>query len=179
LHDLYNANYGASGTINGDRRGLGWGNGGGWNDGTPNATSDWLVVEFNGAKIVDEVNVFSMQDSYAAPIEPTPTLTFTSYGVRAFEVQYWTGTAWAAVPGGTVTNNNLVWRRFLFAPVTTTKIRVYITGPLNGYSRLMEVEAWGATASAPFSIFAVDRPRGTLQCASRDSGCTTRLGPVQ
>jgi len=47
----------------------------------------------SGAKIVDEVNVFSMQDSYAAPIEPTPTLTFTSYGVRAFEVQYWTGTA--------------------------------------------------------------------------------------
>jgi len=128
---------------------------------------------------VDEMSVFSMQDSYAAPIEPTPTLTFTSYGVRAFEVQSWTGTAWAPVPGGTVTNNNLVWRRFLFAPVTTTKIRVYITGPLNGYSRLMEVEAWGATASAPFSIFAVDRPRGTLQCASRDSGCTTRLGPVQ
>ena len=62
------------------------------NPGTPEP-SDALVVELNGAKIVGEVSVFSMQDSYAAPIEPTPTLTFTSYGVRAFEVQYWTGTA--------------------------------------------------------------------------------------
>ncbi len=42
-----------------------------------------------------------------------------------------------------MTNNNLVWRQFTFGSVTTTKIRVYITGALNGYSRVMEVEAWG------------------------------------
>jgi hypothetical protein len=74
-------------------------------------------------------------------------------GLRAFEVQYWTGSAWAAVPGGTITNNNRVWRQVLFAPVTTTRIRVFITGALNGYSRVIEVEAWGvaAAASAPGS----------------------------
>ena len=32
-------------------------------------------------------------------------------GLRAFEVQYWNGSAWVAVPGGAVTNNNQVWRQ--------------------------------------------------------------------
>ncbi len=148
----YSANYPAAGTINGDRKGLFWGAGGGWNDGTPNTSPDWLEITFNGSKTIDEVNVFTMQDNYTAPVEPTPTLTFGYWGIRAFEVQYWTGTAWAAVPGGSVTNNNLVWRRFVFAPVTTTRIRVYITGALNGFSRVMEVEAWGVAGTAPESL---------------------------
>jgi hypothetical protein len=109
-----------------------------------------------------------MQDNYTAPIEPTQTLTFAYRGLRAFEVQYWTGSAWAAVPDGTIANNNRVWRQVLFAPVTTTRIRVFITGALNGYSRVIEVEAWGADAVAPDGIepeaatsSAADRPRGS------------------
>ena len=35
-----------------------------------------------------------MQDNYTAPVEPTATMTFGSWGLRNFEVQYWTGTAW-------------------------------------------------------------------------------------
>ncbi len=142
-------NYPASGTINGDRRGLGWGAGGGWNDGTPNSAPDWLEVNFDGPVQVDEVNVFFMQDNYTAPVEPTLTMTFFYWGVRAFEVQYWNGTSWVAVPGGTVTNNNKVWRQFLFSPITTTRIRIHITQSLNGYSRVMEVEAWGVAANEP------------------------------
>lgn len=69
--------------------------------------------------------------------------------MRTFEVQYWNGTSWVAVPGGAVTNNNKVWRQFLFSPITTTKIRVHITAPLNGYSRVLEVEAWGVAANEP------------------------------
>jgi hypothetical protein len=138
-----NANYPASAAINGDRRGVNWGAGGGWNDGTPNTSPDWIEIAFNGPKTIDEIDVFSMQDNYASPVEPTPAMTFTWYGLRAFEVQYWTGSAWAAVPGGSVANNTLVWRQFSFPPITTTRIRVFITGALNGYSRVMEVEAWG------------------------------------
>jgi uncharacterized membrane protein len=70
-------------------------------------------------------------------------MTFTSWGLRTFEVQYWTGTAWASIPGASVTNNNLVWRKFTFTPVTTTKIRVHVTAALNGFSRMVELEAWG------------------------------------
>ena len=136
-------NYPPSGAINGDRRGLNWGSGGGWNDGTPNASPDWLEVAFAGTKIIDEVNVFSMQDNYTSPVEPTPTMTFSLWGLRGFEVQYWTGSSWAGIPGAAVSNNNLVWRRFTFAPVTTSRIRVFITAALNSYSRMIEVEAWG------------------------------------
>ena len=146
---VYSPNYAASGAINGDRRGLNFGFGGGWNDGTPNAYPDWLQVDFNGTKVIQEVNVFSMQDNYGSPAEPTPAMTFTSFGLRAFQVQYWNGTSWVDVPGGAVTNNNLVWKQFLFTPVTTSKIRILITGALNGYSRVTEVEAWGANAPAP------------------------------
>ena len=39
-------NYPASGAINGDRQGLNWGAGGGWNDGTQNAGPDWIEVAF-------------------------------------------------------------------------------------------------------------------------------------
>jgi uncharacterized membrane protein len=144
---VYTANYGASGTINGDRKGLSWGANGGWNDGTANTYPDWLEVTFSGTKTIDEVSVFSMQDSYTAPVEPTPTMTFANFGLRAFEVQYWTGSSWAPIPGAAITNNNLVWRRFTFAPVTTTKIRVFITSALNGFSRMVEVEAWGVGGS--------------------------------
>jgi hypothetical protein len=143
----YTPKYPVSGATNGDRKGLNWGNGGGWNDGTPYASPDWIEIAFNGAKTIDEVSVFSMQDNYSAPTEPTPTLAFVSWGLRAFEAQYWNGTAWVSIPGASVTNNNLVWRKFVFAPVTTTKIRVWITGALNGYSRVMEVEAWGTASN--------------------------------
>jgi uncharacterized membrane protein len=124
---------------------LNWGAGGGWNDGTSNVYPDWIEVTFSGPKTIDEVNVFSMQDNYTAPVEPTAAMTFANWGLRAFEVQYWTGSAWASIPGASITNNNLVWRQFAFTPVTTTKIRVHITAALNGFSRMVEVEAWGVS----------------------------------
>jgi hypothetical protein len=142
----YGPGYDPSGAINGDRTGAPWGNGGGWNDGTPSAYPDWLEVDFNGAQTINEVDVFSVQDNYQAPSPPTPTMTFTLYGLRNFEVQYWTGTAWADVPGGAVTGNNLVWRQFLFAPLSTSKIRVYVT-LADTWSRITEVEAYTVPGS--------------------------------
>ena len=152
------ANYPPSGAINGDRKGISWGAGGGWNDGTSNTYPDWIEVAFNGSKTIDEVDVFSMQDSYTAPVEPTPTMTFTLWGLRTFEIQYWTGSSWAPIPGASITNNNLVWRRFTFTAVTTTKIRVFISAALNGYSRAIEVEAWGVTAMSETPASALFRP---------------------
>ena len=93
-----------------------------------------------------------MQDNYQTPVEPTPTMTFTLWGLRAFEVQYWTGSSWAAIPGATIATNTLIWRRFTFVPVTTSRIRVHITGALNGYSRVVEVEAWGVAATSGGSV---------------------------
>jgi hypothetical protein len=143
----YTAAYSINSIINGDRKGVGWGNGtGGWNDSTGNAFPDWAEVDFSGSKTIDEIDVFTIQDNYPNPVEPTESMTFATYGITAFEVQYWDGGAWADVPNGNVTDNNLVWRRFTFPRITTTKVRVLVNNALAGYSRLTEVEAWGAAA---------------------------------
>src|SRR5262249_32707159 len=90
-------------------------------------------------------------------ITPTPTTTFTLYGLKNFEVQYWTGTAWASIPGGTVTNNNLVWRKFTFSPLATSKIRVFVTGTADGvWTRIAEVEAYATVTSSPDFLISAD-----------------------
>jgi subtilisin family serine protease len=144
----FNTSYPAGSANDGDRRGMNWGASGGWNDGTANSYPDWLEIDFNGAKALDEIDVFTVQDNYASPAEPTLSMSFSSYGIRDFEVQYWSGTAWQDVPGGAVTNNSKVWRQFFLSPITTTKVRVYVTSALNGYTRITEMEAWGVPASS-------------------------------
>ena len=126
----------------GTARGLQWTNGGGWADSTAGTFPDWLQVTFNGLQTIAAIDVFTLQDNPSAPVEPTEAMTFTSYGVTDFEVQYWTGSAWVPVPGGTVVGNTKVWRRFTFAALTTDRIRVFITGSRYAWSILTEVEAW-------------------------------------
>jgi subtilisin family serine protease len=147
----YSAAYLADGVNDGDRKGLNWGSGGGWNDGTPYAYPDWLQVQFSGLQSINEINVFTVQDAYTAPAEPTASMTFTQNGITAFEVQYWDGSAWVTVPGGTVSGNNKVWRKFNFSTVSTDRIRVLIHAALAGYSRLVEVEAYGSSSGVPIN----------------------------
>ncbi|HEV3468914.1 MAG TPA: discoidin domain-containing protein, partial [Pyrinomonadaceae bacterium] len=136
------------GAINGDRRGLHWGSdpatGSGWTDGTNNAFPDWIEIAFAGERTISEVSVFTLQDNYPAAVEPTEAMTFTKFGVTGFRVEYWNGSDWATVPGGTVTGNNKIWRRLSFAPLSTAKLRVVVTSALAGYGRIVEVEAWGS-----------------------------------
>jgi len=149
----------ASNTNNGDHVGTAsW-----WADDTSNTYPDWLQVEFSGSKTINEIDVYGLQQNYGSPVEPTATLT-SSYALTNFEVQYWTGSAWAVVPGGSVTGNDKVWRKFTFAPLTTSKIRVYVTSVAgDNRSQIAEVEAYGplnvaaasngatATASSTYS----------------------------
>jgi subtilisin family serine protease len=135
-----------SSAINGDRMGAGYAF---WSD-TGGTFPDWLRVDFSGAKAIDEVDLFMVQDNFTAPSPPTSTMTFNSYGLTNFSVEYWTGSAWAPVPGAAVSGNRLVWRQFTFAPVTTAAIRVFITGSIDGWSRLTEVEAYSGEAAFKF-----------------------------
>jgi peptidyl-Asp metalloendopeptidase len=119
----YNSGYGPGGTNNGDRKSLNWTNGGGWNDSGP-PFPDWLQINFGAVKMIDEVDVFTLQDNYANSIEPTESTTFTLWGLTAYQVEYWNGTNWVAISGATVTGNNKVWRKLTFSPISTNKIRV-------------------------------------------------------
>ncbi|HEX6717528.1 MAG TPA: RHS repeat-associated core domain-containing protein, partial [Pyrinomonadaceae bacterium] len=73
----------------------------------------------------------------------------SSYALTNFDVQYWNGSAWAAVPGGAVTGNDKVWRKFTFASLTTSKIRVNVTNVAgDNHTQIVEVEAWTATSGS-------------------------------
>jgi hypothetical protein len=150
-----NANYPASAVIDGDRQGRNWGNGGGWNDATEGQfASDWLQVNFAGTKTINMIDVFTLRDNFASRTdEPTLTETFSTApnsgnGITSFNVQYLNGSSWVDVPSGQVTWNNNVWRRFTFAPISTSAIRVVVrdaavwTSIPNNYSRIVEVQAW-------------------------------------
>ena len=161
----YSAAYPATGANDGDRKGLRWASGGGWNDQSANSWPDWLQVDFGNVKTVAEVNVFTVQDNYANPAEPTEAMTFTQYGITSFEVQYWTGTEWLTVPGGSVSGNNSVWRRFVFTPLSTSRLRVLVLGG-SGYSRITEFEAYGTTGAAVAVNHAAQAAGGAAQGSS-------------
>src|SRR5437870_1607791 len=133
--------------INGDRTGRVNGNLVWWNDGTGGIWPDWLQVDFNGSKTIDEIDLFTTQDAYTNPSEPTESMTFSLYGVTGFDVQYWNGSSWVTVPGGSISSNNKVWRKIAFSPLMTSKIRVLTNASPDGYSRLTEVEAWDTPAT--------------------------------
>ncbi|HEX6716097.1 MAG TPA: hypothetical protein VF088_03260 [Pyrinomonadaceae bacterium] len=146
----------AASAINGDRKGLSsaW-----WTDNTSSAYPDWIEVDFAGAKTISEIDVIGLQQNYGNPSEPTEQMTST-YALTNFEVQYWTGSNWAAVPSGSVAGNDKVWTKFTFAALTTTRIRVNITNVAgDNHSQVVEVEAWGtaSTSGGTASEFAMAR----------------------
>lgn len=135
----YSSYYPVSAVNNNERTGAG--SGGRWRDATYNAWPDWVEIGFNGTKTIDKVVVYSVQDNYVTPVEPTDTMTFTKYGLTAFQVQGWNGSSWVTL--GTVSGNNLVKRTVNLAPYATGKLRILITGAADGASRIVELEAWG------------------------------------
>ena len=142
----------ASNAINGDHVG----NASCWADDTSFGYPDWIQVEFAGSKTISEIDVFGLQQNHSNPVEPTATMT-SSYALTNFEVQYWTGSAWATVPGADVTGNDKVWRKFTFAPLSTSKIRVYVTSVVgDNRSQVVEIEAYTGSTSATINWLVTD-----------------------
>jgi len=139
-------NYSASGAIDGDRAAVNWGAGGGWNDGTRATFPDTLEVDFPASKLINEIDVYTLQNNWTTAGEPDLSTPATGEGILDFDVQYWNGTAWVTVPNGSVTSNDKAWRQFKFDVVTTTRIRVVVNNARNNYSRIVEVEAYGFPA---------------------------------
>jgi len=144
----YSAAFPITAVNDGDRTGAHWGAGGGWNDATQAQYPDWVQIDFAGSRTLTEIGIATLQDNYATALDPTPSMTFTNYGVTAWDIAYWNGTGWVGLPGGSVTGNNRVWRRLTFPAVTTDRIRVLVKSALAGYSRIVEIEANGTVAAA-------------------------------
>jgi hypothetical protein len=135
--------YAPASAIDGERAGVNWEHDGGWNDATRDAWPDSLEIDLNGSKTIDEIRVYSLQDNFKLPQEPTPSMTCSLYCIQDFDVQTWDGSSWVTIPGGSVTGNNNVMRVFTFSPVTTTKIRVVVNQGRAHFSRITEIEAFG------------------------------------
>ena len=165
--------FAASGAVNGDRKGLfGWQNGY-WSTASAGFPA-WLEVQFNGSKTITEIDVVTLQDNYNAPVEPTESTTFSLGGLTAYQVEYWSGSAWVAIPNGSVSGNNKVWKKLSFAPLTTPKIRVLSSASPDNYSRLTEVEAWTGPSPAPRYNLAL-ASMGAVATAS--NSCNAGYGP--
>jgi RHS repeat-associated protein len=130
-----------------------------WRD--EHGLSSWIQLDFNGSKSIDEVDVYTMRDDYTTQADPSATQTFANYGVTGFTVQYWNGSAWTTVTGGSVTSNNLVWKKLTFTAVTTSKIRVVANTAVDGVVRIAEVEAWGTAAASTATNVAAAANGGT------------------
>ncbi len=83
-------NYEPLSAINGERAGAGTGasfsNNTFWRDGTADVYPDWWQVNFQGHKTIDEIDVYTLQDNYTNPSEPTEAMTFTLATVSSVHV---------------------------------------------------------------------------------------------
>ena len=88
-------NYEPLSAINGERLGVGTGHSFSdntfWRDGTADVFPDWWQVNFQGHKTIDEIDVYTLQDNYTNPSEPTEAMTFTNLESRTSTCS--TGTA--------------------------------------------------------------------------------------
>jgi hypothetical protein len=158
-----NANFPASGVIDGEHNGNNWGAGGGWNDGTRNVFPDNVQINFNILQPIQEIDVYTLKNGPNDGSVVNDTTPATFYGITNFNVQYWTGSAWVDVPGGAVTGNTLAKRKFVFPTITTDRIRVVVNASAdNNYSRIVEIEAFSCT---PATIRCVN-PGGEDGCFS-------------
>lgn len=121
-----------------------------------NAAPQWLQIDFSESKTIYEMDVFTLTDSLTANYtQPTLADTFSLYGATAYDVQYWNGASWVTIQS--VSGNNKVWRQFTFTPVTTTKVRVNVTG---GGTRITELEAWSMGAGSRLVVCEGDSRTG-------------------
>lgn len=139
-------NYSAASAFDGDSTGVGWETGGGWNDNTRGIWPDNLDVTFGGgAKTISEIRVYTLQNNYHSPTVPDENTDASVYGILDFQVQTWNGLTWVTVPGGMITSNTKALTKItLGAPINTTKVRVLVTNGRVHYSRIVELECYGA-----------------------------------
>ena len=106
LFDLCRGSHAPSSVINGDRKGAPWGAGGGWNDATP-TFPDWLQHRFFRGENHQRNRRLQRAGQRDGADRPTAAITFSLYGLTDFQLEYWTGSAWTPIPGGSVAGNQL------------------------------------------------------------------------
>jgi hypothetical protein len=103
---------------------------------SPNA-QDYYGVDFGAPTLVSDVRFYGYDDG--GGVRPA----------AAYTLQYWTGIAWADVPGQQHTPEQPVGNglnRITFAPLTTSRIRLLFTNPDGAYVGVSELQAWSTSS---------------------------------
>ncbi len=141
---VHGPSYPPESVVDDDVTGRGWQHEqGGWNDATQGKWPDWIAVELPRPERIARVAVTTLQDAFPAGEWATPTdeLRFTRFGIVDFEVQLCVDGKWVSV--GRVKDNDRVRRTVRFAPRPATGVRVVVHAAKEGYSRIVEIEAYG------------------------------------
>jgi hypothetical protein len=105
-------------------------------EGSPNPT-DWLEADLGLARALHTVKLYFLDDGEKV----TPP--------ARFDLEHWTGSAWASIPGQTRTPAQPTGRRanvVHFPELTAQTIRAVFTHGPKGRTGLTEFEAWGELA---------------------------------
>ena len=100
---------------------------------------DWYGVDFGVPTAVSDVRFYGYDDG--GGVRPA----------ASYQLQYWTGTAWADVPNqtrtpGTPVGNGL--NRITFPTLTTTRVRLLFTNPAGAFVGVTELQAWSHSSHA-------------------------------
>lgn len=115
-----------------------------WNSSVQGNYPEYLTCTLGANSRIYRVVVYSVQDNYLTPSQPTPTMISTRFGLKDLQIETWDGASW--VLSDTVTGNDLIIKTVrLSAPVETTKIRIKINATIDPFDfcRCVEFQAFG------------------------------------
>lgn len=103
----------------------------------------FVELDFGQERTIDTINLFSQQDS--GNVTPTKDMTGKMV-IKSMKLSYWSKEKgdWVTFTNGDVTDNDRIWYQLILnEEITTSKIRVDMTGATDGWARIIEIEAWG------------------------------------
>jgi hypothetical protein len=126
----------------------------------------WLQVDLGGTFQIGSASII--------------TGSWDTSPVVNFSLQYWTGSAWADIPGATITKNTQTQRQIVFSsPVTTTQVQFHST--VNSPIAVKELAAFPSKSNG--TAYPMDRRFGarsamlsetTASSYQASSGCRPR-----
>lgn len=126
---------------------------------SPNA-QDYYGVDFGAPITVDDVRFYGYDDG--GGVQPA----------KAYTLQYWTGSAWADVPGQAHTPSQPVGNglnQITFAPLITSQLRLLFTNPAGAFVGVTELQAW-RTSTAGLDVVAPTETGGATTVRATFTG---------
>jgi F5/8 type C domain len=126
----------------------------GWSSASGAAMPQWAELDWPSAQTISKVDLF----------------TNSGYPIKDVQIQYWNGSSWVTPTGASIAGNTQKYIPFAFSPISTTKVRAYVTaGDVYNIARIEDFQVFAETPPVPTasqwvadSISFVDNTFGNL-----------------